>query len=150
MGIPRAAVSPCSVLQSIDWEGEQGHLELTLVDARTVFGCHRTRGPGGRERWPILQEEIVKPVLKPGSLGRMVVLLGFWPFLRFLARPPPSVPQALKGPAAARTWLIYDQAAPLGPDVSIGTHFGQVGGARPPTSIRSISNRCCINSRVSL
>ena len=26
----------------IDWEGEQGHLELTLVDARTVFGCHRT------------------------------------------------------------------------------------------------------------
>ena len=65
-------------------------------------------------------------------------------------RPPPSVPQALKGPAAARTWLIYDQAAPLGPDVSVGTHFGQVGGARPPTSIRSISNRCCINSRVSL
>ena len=59
MGIPRAAVSPCSVLQSIDWEGEQGHLELTLVDARTVFGRHRTRGPEGRERWLILQGEVV-------------------------------------------------------------------------------------------
>ena len=58
MGIPRAAVSPCSVLQSIDWEGEQGHLELTLVDARTVFGCHRTRGPEGRERWLIRAGEI--------------------------------------------------------------------------------------------
>ena len=64
-------------------------------------------------------------------LGRLVVLLGFWPFL---ARPPPSVPQALKGPAAARTWQIYGQAAPLGPDVSIGTHFGQVRklGIRAP------------------
>ena len=59
MAIPRAAVSPCRVLQSIDWEGEQGHLELTLVDARTVFGCHRTRGPGGRERWVILQGKVV-------------------------------------------------------------------------------------------
>ena len=59
MAIPRAAVSPCRVLQSIDWEGEQGHLELTLVDARTVFGCHRTRGPGGRERWVILLGDIV-------------------------------------------------------------------------------------------
>ena len=59
MGIPRAAVSPCGVLQSIDWEGEQGHLELTLVDARTVFACHRTRGPEGRERWLILQGEVV-------------------------------------------------------------------------------------------
>ena len=59
MGIPRARISPCRVLQSIDWEGEQGHLELTLVDARTVFGCHRTRGPEGRERWLILQGEVV-------------------------------------------------------------------------------------------
>ena len=59
MASPRAAVSPCRVLQSIDWEGEQGHLELTLVDARTVFGRHRTRGPEGRERWLILQGEVV-------------------------------------------------------------------------------------------
>ena len=59
MGIPRAAVSPCRVLQSVDWEGEQGHLELTLVDARTVIGCHRTRGPGGRERWAHLAGEVV-------------------------------------------------------------------------------------------
>ena len=58
MGIPRAAVSPCRVLQSIDWEGEQALLELTLVDARTVFGCHRTRGPGGRERWLILLVQV--------------------------------------------------------------------------------------------
>ena len=58
MAIPRAAVSPCSVLQSIDWEGEQGHLELTLVDARTVFGRHRTRGPEGRERWLIRAGEV--------------------------------------------------------------------------------------------
>ena len=58
MAIPRAAVSPCGVLQSIDWEGEQGHLELTLVDARTVFACHRTRGPEGRERWLIRAGEI--------------------------------------------------------------------------------------------
>ena len=58
MAIPRAAVSPCSVLQSIDWEGEQGHLELTLVDARTMLGCHRTRGPGGRERWLILLVQV--------------------------------------------------------------------------------------------
>ena len=59
MAIPRAAVSPCRFLQSIEWEGEQGHLELTLVDARTVFACHRTRGPEGRERWLILQGEVV-------------------------------------------------------------------------------------------
>ena len=58
MGIPRAAVSPCRVLQSIDWEGEQALLELTLVDARTVFGCHRTRGPEGRERWLIRAGEV--------------------------------------------------------------------------------------------
>ena len=58
MGIPRAAVSPCRVLQSIDWEGEQALLELTLVDARTVIGCHRTRGPEGRERWLIRAGEI--------------------------------------------------------------------------------------------
>ena len=59
MAIPRVVVSPCRVLQSLEWEGEQGHLELTLVDARTVFACHRTRGPGGRERWVILQGEVV-------------------------------------------------------------------------------------------
>ena len=58
MAIPRAAVSPCRVLQSIDWEGEQALLELTLVDARTVIGCHRTRGPEGRERWLIRAGEI--------------------------------------------------------------------------------------------
>ena len=58
MGIPRAAVSPCRVLQSIDWEGEQALLELTLVDARTVFGCAPTRGPGGRERWAHLAGEV--------------------------------------------------------------------------------------------
>ena len=33
MGIPRAPESPCRVLQSIDWEGEQALFELTLVDA---------------------------------------------------------------------------------------------------------------------
>ena len=59
MGITRAPESPCRVLQSIDWEGEQALLELTLVDARTVFGCHRARGPGGKERWLILQGEVV-------------------------------------------------------------------------------------------
>ena len=58
MGIPRAPESPCRVLHSIDWEGEQALLELTLVDARTVFGCHRTRGPGGRERWLILLVQV--------------------------------------------------------------------------------------------
>ena len=40
MGIPRAAVSPCLVLHSIDWEGEQALLELTLVDA---LHCDRVR-----------------------------------------------------------------------------------------------------------
>ena len=40
MGIPRAAVSPCRVLQSIDWEGEQALFELTLVDA---LHCDRLR-----------------------------------------------------------------------------------------------------------
>ena len=59
MGIPRAAVSPCRVLQSIEWEGEQGHLELTLVDARTVFGCAPTRVTGGKERWVILLGDII-------------------------------------------------------------------------------------------
>ena len=40
MGIPRAAESPCRVLQSIDWEGEQALFELTLVDA---LHCDRLR-----------------------------------------------------------------------------------------------------------
>ena len=58
MGIPRAAVSPCRVLQSIDWEGEQALLELTLVDARTVIECAPTRNAGGRERWAHLVGEV--------------------------------------------------------------------------------------------
>ena len=49
----------CPVGVSGSREGEQGHLELTLVDARTVIGCNRTRGPEGRERWLILQGEVV-------------------------------------------------------------------------------------------
>ena len=40
MGIPRAPESPCRVLQSIDWEGEQALFELTLVDA---LHCDRLR-----------------------------------------------------------------------------------------------------------
>ena len=47
MGIPRAAVSPCRVLQSIDWEGEQALLELTLVDASH---CDRVRTDQARQR----------------------------------------------------------------------------------------------------
>ena len=58
MGIPRAAVSPCRVLHSIDWEGEQALLELTLVDARTVIECAPTRNAGGRERWAHLAGEV--------------------------------------------------------------------------------------------
>ena len=33
MGIPRARISPCRVLHTNDWEGEQGLRELTLEDA---------------------------------------------------------------------------------------------------------------------
>ena len=40
VGIPRAPESPCRVLQSIDWEGEQALFELTLVDA---LHCDRLR-----------------------------------------------------------------------------------------------------------
>ena len=58
MGIPRAPESPCRVLQSIDWEGEQALLELTLVDARTVIECAPTRNAGGRERWAHLAGEV--------------------------------------------------------------------------------------------
>ena len=49
MGIPRAPESPCRVLQSIDWEGEQALFELTLVDA---LHCDRlcTDQAGQRQR----------------------------------------------------------------------------------------------------
>ena len=40
MGIPRAAVSPCLVLHTTDWEGEQALSGLTLVDA---LHCDRLR-----------------------------------------------------------------------------------------------------------
>ena len=63
MGIPRAAVSPCRVLQSIDWEGEQALLELTLVVSltlRTVIGCAPTRQGRGSARWVILLENITR------------------------------------------------------------------------------------------
>ena len=49
MAIPRAAVSPCRVLQSIDWEGEQALLELTLVDASHCDRL-RTDQAGQRQR----------------------------------------------------------------------------------------------------
>ena len=44
MAIPRAAVSPCRVLHTIDWEGEQALSGLTLFDARTRIACASTTG----------------------------------------------------------------------------------------------------------
>ena len=58
MGIPRAAVSPCRVLHTIDWEGEQALSGLTLFDARTGIARASTTGSWSRERWMILQGEI--------------------------------------------------------------------------------------------
>ena len=58
MGIPRAAVSPCRVLHTIDWEGEQALSGLTLFDARTGIARASTTGSWSRERWVILQGQI--------------------------------------------------------------------------------------------
>ena len=58
MGIPRAAVSPCRVLHTIDWEGEQALSGLTLFDARTGIARASTTGSWSRERWVILVGEI--------------------------------------------------------------------------------------------
>ena len=58
MAIPRAAVSPCRVLHTTDWEGEQALSGLTLFDARTGIACASTTGSWSRERWVILVGEI--------------------------------------------------------------------------------------------
>ena len=58
MGIPRARISLCRVLHTVEWEGEQGLCELALVDALHGTLVRTSQTDQRRERWLVLVVEI--------------------------------------------------------------------------------------------